>query len=80
MFLTTGCQGAARLRTPTWEEKKCPQCGNMVEIFSCDPKMVCEKCGFVIYNDTLSCVKWCAKAKECVGEEMYQRLVKVGQE
>lgn len=49
--LATGCQGAAKLRTPTWEEKKCPQC-----------------------------VKWCAKAKECVGEEMYQRLMKVGEE
>ena len=28
-----GCQGAEKLRTPTWEEKKCPQCGHMIEIF-----------------------------------------------
>ena len=74
-----GCQGAARLRTPTWEEKKCPRCGNMIEIFSCDSQMACVKCGFVIYNDQLSCVKWCPKAKECVGEEMYNMLMQVGE-
>lgn len=45
--LIHGCQGAAKLRTPTWEEKECPQCGNMIEIFSCDLQMACEKCGFV---------------------------------
>lgn len=49
----------------------------MIEIFSCDAQMACENCGFVIYNDKLSCVKWCAKAKECVGEEMYNRLMQI---
>ena len=32
--------------------------------------------GFVAYNDTLSCVQWCAHAKECVGEEMYEQMEK----
>ena len=73
-----GCQGAEKTAYPTtWEERKCPQCGHMIEIFSCDAQMACENCGFVIYNDKLSCVKWCAKAKECVGEEMYNRLMQI---
>ena len=34
-------------------------------------------CGFVAYNDTLSGVQWCAHAKECVGEEMYQLMMEI---
>jgi hypothetical protein len=32
----------------------------------------CSRCGFTIYNDLQSCVKWCKYAKE--GEETYRRL------
>jgi ribosomal protein S27AE len=69
------CPGAADLRTPTLTIKKCPRCGEEVEIFSNDVKVACDKCGFVIYNDLLSCVQWCRYAKECVGEETYKRLM-----
>ena len=55
--------------------KKCPQCGKKVEVFSNDLKVTCDNCGFVIYNDIISCVQWCKYAKECVGEEMYRKLV-----
>ena len=41
--------------------------------------MVCENCGFVIYNDKLSCVQWCKYAKQCVGEQRYNQLMKVAQ-
>jgi predicted RNA-binding Zn-ribbon protein involved in translation (DUF1610 family) len=69
------CPGAANLRTPTLAIKKCPRCGEEVEVFSTDVKVACRKCGFVISNDLLSCVQWCRYAKECVGEETYRRLV-----
>ena len=69
------CPGTANLRTPTLTIKKCPQCGEEVEIFSNDVKVVCGNCGFVIYNDILSCIQWCRYAKECVGEETYRKLV-----
>ncbi len=68
------CPGSANLRTPTLAIKKCPRCGEEVEVFSTDVKVPCGKCGFVVYNDLLSCVQWCRYAKECVGEETYQRL------
>lgn len=70
-----GCQ--ARPRTPTLHEKICPDCGNVIELFSIDTQMACEKCGFVAYNDTLSCVQWCEHARKCVGEEMYEQMMKV---
>ena len=73
-----GCQG--KPRTPTIIEKICPQCGSMIELFSIDTQMACEKCGFVAYNDTLSCVQWCAYAKECVGEEMYEAMMKIAEQ
>ena len=70
-----GCMG--KPRTPTIHEKICPQCGNLIEMFSIDTSMPCEHCGFVAYNDTLSCVQWCAHAKQCVGEEMYNAMMEV---
>ena len=73
-----GCQG--KPRTPTIIEKICPNCGAEIELFSIDTQRACEKCGFIAYNDTLSCVQWCAYAKECVGEEMYEAMMKIAQQ
>ena len=73
-----GCQG--KLRTPTIIEKICPNCGAEIEMFSIDTQMPCEKCGFIAYNDTLSCVQWCAYARECVGEEMYEAMMQIAQQ
>ena len=70
-----GCQG--KPRTPTIHEKTCPQCGQIIELFSIDTEMACENCGFVAYNDTLSCVQWCRYAKQCVGEEMYNHMMEI---
>ena len=69
------CPGAANLRTPTLAIKKCPQCGGEVKLFSNDISAKCCRCGLVVYNDIESCIQWCKYAKECVGEEMYNRLM-----
>ena len=76
-MILDGCQG--KPRTPEIIEKKCPNCGALIEMFSVDTEMACEKCGFVAYNDTLSCVQWCKYAKECVGEEMYNHRMKIAE-
>ena len=70
------CPGAINIRMPRMEIKDCPKCGEEIEIFSNEASAKCPKCGFVIYNDLLSCVEWCEYAKECVGEETYDRLMK----
>ncbi|MCI6174480.1 MAG: hypothetical protein MR671_09530 [Clostridiales bacterium] len=72
-----GCQSKAK--EISIEERRCPNCGHEVEIFSVDTEVVCENCGFVIYNDKLSCVQWCKYAKQCVGEQRYNQLMKVAQ-
>lgn len=74
-MLMEGCQG--KPRTPTIHEKICPNCGNIIEIFSTDTEVACDKCGFIAYNDSLSCVQWCAYAKKCVGEEMYNHMMEI---
>ena len=74
-MIMIGCQ--AKPRPPHIIEQICPQCGHEIELFSIDTQMPCEHCGFVAYNDTLSCVQWCAHAKECVGEEMYEQMMQI---
>lgn len=71
----TGCQSKSKEITLT--ERVCPNCGNIIELFSVDTEVACDKCGFVAYNDTLSCVQWCKYAKQCVGEEMYNAMMAI---
>jgi NADH pyrophosphatase NudC (nudix superfamily) len=68
------CPGTQTILIPTIKLKACPQCGEEVEIVSTDMKANCPQCGFTIYNDVVSCVQWCQHARECVGEEVYERL------
>ena len=72
----SGCPGASRLKVPTITEKTCPVCGSVIELFSTDVSVACDHCGFVAYNDLQSCIQWCEHAEECIGTEMYHKLVK----
>ena len=74
-MLFTRCPGAARLRQPTIEEKVCPVCGNSIEMFSTDVTATCDQCGFIAYNDAQNCIEWCKYAKQCIGEELYNKLM-----
>ena len=71
----TGCQSKSKEITLT--ERTCPNCGNVIELFSVDTEVACDRCGFVAYNDTLSCVQWCEHARKCVGDEMYEQMMGV---
>lgn len=70
------CPGAANLSgTPTLKVKQCPECCTEVELFSTDVSRTCLKCGFIVYNDITSCIKWCKLARECVGDVLYEELM-----
>lgn len=72
---TKGCPGANNIRgAPTLKEKTCPNCGAVIEMFSNEPAVQC-KCGFTAYNDIQSCITWCAFARECVGDEVYEKMI-----
>ena len=75
-MIQEGCQGH---RGAKIQEKICPRCGSAVELFSTDVSVTCETCGCEIYNDLVDCVQWCDKARECVGEELYARLMAAGE-
>lgn len=77
-MLFEGCQ--SRSKEIIIEEKECSNCGELIEIASDDVSAECDNCGFTIYNDTLSCVLWCEHAKECVGEEMYEKLIQIAEQ
>jgi ribosomal protein S27AE len=62
MYLLDRCPGSAN-QDPTLSMRRCPECGGEVEIFSNDTKVECVRCGFVIYNDTASCIQWCKHAR-----------------
>ncbi len=72
-----GCPGSAEIRTPKPEEIRCQKCGEKIEIWTDEPDIVCRKCGHVTARPIgTSCIEWCAFAKECVGAEKYERLMK----
>ena len=54
---------------------KCPKCDAMVEIFSDETRIKCQKCGEMVYREQLpSCIDWCASARQCLGEERWKEL------
>ena len=64
------CPGAANIKgTPTLDVKTCPECGEAVEIFSTDKECPCPRCGFTIFSDLVSCLRWCKYAQKCLGGE-----------
>ena len=72
--LMDGCPGSANLKTPTLATRKCPQCGEEIEIFSNEVSATCGRCGFVVYNDQASCIRWCRYAEECVGPDIVRKF------
>ena len=75
--LKEGCPGSKEIRSPYPEEISCVFCGGRNEIWSDEAETGCKACGKLINRDMkASCLLWCPAAKECVGAEKYERLIK----
>jgi hypothetical protein len=73
----TFCPGAKFIRQPKPEIVTCPDCGAEVEIWSDEFSTRCSSCGRVIVQEgMMSCIEWCAMAKECVGESAFESFSK----
>ncbi len=76
MFKET-CPGSREIRTPYPEEITCFWCDSINEIWSDEAEIVCKSCKRTIMRDMKpTCIEWCPAAKECIGPEKYERLMK----
>jgi len=76
-MLKETCPGSREIRSPYPEELRCISCGAKIEIWTDEPETVCKTCGNTVSRDMhMTCIKWCPAAKECVGAEKYERLIK----
>ena len=61
------CPGRARERNPFPEDRRCPNCGQMVEIWSNEQRKTCV-CGTIVWMEQIpSCAEWCKEAEKCFG-------------
>ena len=68
-------------RRITAEIHQCPNCGDPIEIFSDEQRRRCPACKTMVFTDwTPTCVKWCQAARECLGPERYEKVMKLLQE
>lgn len=67
------CPGSQKFKRPEPENIKCPNCGQEVEIWTDEIKVICPNCNNVILREQegASCLDWCKYAKECVGDATY---------
>lgn len=71
------CPGSRDINRPKPLYLKCPNCGNEVEIWTDEFKATCENCKEDVFREEApSCIEWCKEAKECIGEEKYNQLIK----
>ena len=70
------CPGSLGIRQPKPEYMNCPGCGYEVEIWSDEIKTRCPSChGLVLKGQQASCIDWCKFARDCVGDEVYERVM-----
>jgi len=71
------CPGAKQFTQPTPEFYPCPWCGDEVEIWSDELEAKCPKCSRVVTRERIQgCIDHCEMARECLGAERYERLVR----
>ena len=70
------CPGSFGSGTPAIKIKKCPRCGDEVELFSIDMKVDCPSCGQPVFNNINSCAEYCQYAEQCLGTDMYSKFKK----
>ena len=71
------CPGSQKFSQPQPEYIKCPHCAQEVEIWTDEVKATCPKCKSVVMREEgQSCLDWCKYAKECVGDQIYNKYMK----
>jgi predicted RNA-binding Zn-ribbon protein involved in translation (DUF1610 family) len=75
--MTFKCPGSQIFSQPKPENIKCPFCGEEIEIWTDEVKAKCPNCKKAVTREQgQSCLDWCKYAKECVGDELYNKYMK----
>lgn len=70
------CPGSRKFKHPYPEVVRCPFCGEEAEIWTDEAEVACDNCKKrITRKEGQSCLDWCSKAKECVGEELYKKHI-----
>jgi hypothetical protein len=70
------CPGSSEIKSPTPEDIECIFCGFINEIWSDEVEIKCKQCGRMICRNLKNtCIMWCQSAKECIGEEKYNKIM-----
>ncbi|MBF0518337.1 MAG: hypothetical protein HQK92_01285 [Nitrospirae bacterium] len=73
------CPGSKEITKPYPEQLLCVHCGYSNEIWSDENEMNCKNCNALLTREMKpTCIQWCPAAKECIGIEKYERLMKAG--
>ena len=76
----TRCPGQD-MRKLTVSYHPCPNCQKPVEFFSDEMRVRCQHCKTLVHKDQVpNCIQWCQAAKDCLGPELYERLLGQGRE
>ncbi len=69
------CPGSQKFKQPEPKSIKCPTCGQEVEMWTDEIQVTCSNCkGSILrQQEGASCLDWCKYAKECVGEQTYNK-------
>lgn len=71
------CPGSQNFSQPHPESIKCPFCGEDTEIWTDEVQAKCHKCKKTVFREQgQSCLDWCKYARECVGDEQYNKYMK----
>lgn len=71
------CPGSQRFKKPYPENIKCPYCGEDVEIWTDEFEVKCPGCKKTVSKKgQQSCLDWCKEARQCVGDEIYEKYIK----
>lgn len=71
------CPGRKQFTKPMPEIFPCPYCHQELEMWTDEVQTTCDNCGNTVTRERLQgCIDWCQSARECLGEELYQRLAR----
>lgn len=70
------CPGSSKFKQPEPEIIKCPSCSTEIEIWTDEIQVTCPQCKNVVMREAgASCLDWCKYAKECVGDNTYNKYM-----